>query len=210
MFCTNKTYLSQAVLKMLVTAKLLNPSRQSQLPNYVQNKVTQSNNQGIYHLYYNFNYLMTRNDKTKQVFLLKNIPCGSLSVKTKRDVSICNPFRFKMYTCNRSSCRRSCRSSRHKYRKLPCALEELIESRPVWLSKQLNGMEGLSRGRRRSFTLSGPASSWGTLASRGEGGGAGGSRPWPSRRWTTAGPSGYRSWWYGPPDPSTHLHMSSK
>lgn len=107
----------------------------SELPIYVQNKVThQSNNQGIYHFYYyNFNYLMTRNDKTKQVFLLKNIPCGSLSVKTKRDVSICNPFRFKMYTCSRSICRRSCRSSRHKYRKLPCALEELIESRPVWI-----------------------------------------------------------------------------
>lgn len=79
---------------------------------------------------------MTRNDKTKRVFLLKNIPCCPLSVKTKRDASICNPFCFKMYTCSRSSCSSCsscsrCRRSRHKYRKLPCALEELIESRPM-------------------------------------------------------------------------------
>lgn len=127
-------YISKCLVRFASAKSLLNPPCGSQLPIYPQNKVTQeSNNQGLYHFYYyNFNYLVTRNDKTKQVFLLRNIPCGSLSVKTKRDVSFCNPFCFKMYTCSRSSCRRSCRSSRHKYRKLPCALEELIESRPVW------------------------------------------------------------------------------
>lgn len=99
-------------------------------------------------------------------------------------------------------------SWRHKYSVENCSVclwvlwIRVVRFRGVDCGLRLS--EGM-KDRTRHVTRWGPASSSGTLASRGEEGGADGSRPSQSRRWTTAGRSAYRSWWYGQPDPSTHL-----
>lgn len=109
---------------------------------------------------------------------------------------------FYIYMSSSALCSvQSSRSWGHKYRKLLCVLWKLGVQ--VLSAGDCSSVVDVEEGR--GFTLWGRASSSGTLASLGEGGGAGGSRPWLSRRWTTAGQSEYRSWWYGQPDPSTHL-----
>lgn len=58
---------------------------------------------------------------------------------------------------------------------------------------------------QESSSPAAPSSSWGTRASLVVEDVAGGSKPSPSRRWTTAGPSVSRSWWSLQTDPSTCL-----